>query len=150
MSRSASGAPIIAPPPNPMMAMPVAIPRRSGNHLMSVETGEMYPSPNPMPPMMPEPSQSSHAWWNLTPIADITSPPHQHIADATPAARGPARSTQRPQMAAAEPRKTKNSVYIQPSVEIFQSQVVVKICAASPESLRQGTASVIPMAFESG
>ena len=38
---SASGAPIIAPPPNPMIAMPVAMPRRSGNHLMRVETGEM-------------------------------------------------------------------------------------------------------------
>ena len=41
MSASASGVPIIAPPPNPMIARPVAIPRRSGNHLMSVETGEM-------------------------------------------------------------------------------------------------------------
>ena len=41
MSASASGVPIIAPPPNPMMASPVAIPRRSGNHLMSVDTGEM-------------------------------------------------------------------------------------------------------------
>ena len=39
--RSASGEPIIAPPPKPMIAMPVAMPRRSGNHLMSVETGEM-------------------------------------------------------------------------------------------------------------
>ena len=37
----ASGAPIMAPPPKPMMAMPVAMPRRSGNHLISVETGEM-------------------------------------------------------------------------------------------------------------
>jgi hypothetical protein len=37
----ASGAPIIAPPPKPMMAIPVAIPRRSGNHFTSVETGEM-------------------------------------------------------------------------------------------------------------
>ena len=37
----ASGEPIMAPPPKPMMAMPVAMPRRSGNHLMSVETGEM-------------------------------------------------------------------------------------------------------------
>ncbi|MNO08368.1 hypothetical protein D3C81_2309790 [compost metagenome] len=41
ISRSASGAPIIAPPPKPMMAMPVAMPRRSGNHLMSVLTGEI-------------------------------------------------------------------------------------------------------------
>ncbi len=30
-----------APPPKPMMAMPVAMPGRSGNHLISVETGEM-------------------------------------------------------------------------------------------------------------
>ncbi len=41
MRRVASGEPIMAPPPKPMMAMPVAMPRRSGNHLMSVETGEM-------------------------------------------------------------------------------------------------------------
>ncbi len=41
MSLIASGDPIIAPPPKPMMAMPVASPGRSGNHLMSVETGEM-------------------------------------------------------------------------------------------------------------
>lgn len=30
-----------APPPKPMMAIPVAMPGRSGNHLISVETGEM-------------------------------------------------------------------------------------------------------------
>lgn len=30
-----------APPPKPMMAMPVAIPGRSGNHLIKVDTGEM-------------------------------------------------------------------------------------------------------------
>ena len=30
-----------APPPKPMIAMPVAIPRRSGNHFTSVLTGEM-------------------------------------------------------------------------------------------------------------
>ena len=41
ISRVARGEPIMAPPPKPMMAMPVAMPRRSGNHLMSVETGEM-------------------------------------------------------------------------------------------------------------
>ena len=41
ISRSASGEPIIAPPPKPMMAMPVAMPRRSGNHLIRVETGEI-------------------------------------------------------------------------------------------------------------
>ena len=44
-----------APPPNPMIAIPVASPGRSGNHLISVETGEMYPMPSPMPPMTPYP-----------------------------------------------------------------------------------------------
>ena len=41
ISRPSSGEPIIAPPPKPMIAMPVAMPGRSGNHLISVETGEM-------------------------------------------------------------------------------------------------------------
>ena len=38
---SANGAPTMAPPPKPMIARPVAMPGWSGNHLMSVETGEM-------------------------------------------------------------------------------------------------------------
>ena len=54
--RLASGAPIIAPPPNPMIAIPVAIPRRSGNHFTSVDTGEMYPRPRPIPPITPPPN----------------------------------------------------------------------------------------------
>ena len=41
MSNVESGDAIIAPPPKPMIARPVAIPGRSGNHLMSVDTGEM-------------------------------------------------------------------------------------------------------------
>ena len=41
MSHTESGAAIIAPPPKPMIAMPVAMPGRSGNHFISVETGEM-------------------------------------------------------------------------------------------------------------
>ena len=41
MRMVARGEPIMAPPPKPMMAMPVAMPRRSGNHLIKVETGEM-------------------------------------------------------------------------------------------------------------
>jgi hypothetical protein len=36
-----SGAAMSAPPPKPMIARPVARPGRSGNHLISVETGEM-------------------------------------------------------------------------------------------------------------
>jgi hypothetical protein len=35
------GEAISAPPPKPMMAMPVAMPGRSGNHFISVDTGEM-------------------------------------------------------------------------------------------------------------
>ena len=41
INRLANGAPIIAPPPKPMIAIPVAMPRRSGNHLTRVLTGEM-------------------------------------------------------------------------------------------------------------
>ena len=41
MRRLASGDPIIAPPPKPMIAIPVDIPRRSGNQEISVETGVM-------------------------------------------------------------------------------------------------------------
>jgi hypothetical protein len=41
ISNTDSGAAMSAPPPNPMMAMPVAMPGRSGNHLISVDTGEM-------------------------------------------------------------------------------------------------------------
>ena len=36
-----SGEAINAPPPKPMIAMPVAMPGRSGNHLIKVDTGEM-------------------------------------------------------------------------------------------------------------
>ena len=32
---------------------PVAMPGRSGNHLIKVDTGEMYPMPSPMPPTTP-------------------------------------------------------------------------------------------------
>ena len=39
--------------------------------------------------------------------------------------RGPARSSQPPQTAAAMPSSTKNSVYIQPRLATRQSQVVV-------------------------
>ena len=41
ISHTDSGAAIRAPPPKPMIAMPVAMPGRSGNHFISVETGEM-------------------------------------------------------------------------------------------------------------
>src|SRR5215472_5079575 len=74
----------------------------------------------------------------MMPIAPSTSPPHQHTAATTPALRGPARSSQPPQTAAAEPRNTKNSVNIQPRLEMRQSQVVVK---SSPTSVMSGHAT---------
>src|ERR1041384_5549885 len=119
----ARGEPIMAPPPKPMMAMPVAMPRRSGNHLIRVETGEMSPSPRPTPPITPAPSHISHIWCIDAPMAASTRPPHQHTAETTPALRGPARSSQPPHSAALEPRKTKNNVYIQPRLGLSQSHV---------------------------
>ncbi|MBS1226577.1 MAG: hypothetical protein H6R32_511 [Candidatus Aminicenantes bacterium] len=71
--------------------------------------------------MTPEPIQSRAIWWRWTPRAEMKKPPPQQNAAATPALRGPLRSSQRPKTAAEEPRKTKKSVYIQPSVLIFQS-----------------------------
>src|SRR4051794_9485256 len=40
-SALSTGEAISAPPPKPMIAIPVAMPGRSMNHLISVETGEM-------------------------------------------------------------------------------------------------------------
>src|SRR5690242_14455548 len=148
--RSASGAPIIAPPPNPMMAIPVARPRRSGNHLMRVDTGEMYPRPRPQPPITPDPSHSSHIWCSWMPRAEIMNPPPQQNAATTPALRGPACSSQRPKMAADEPRNTKNRVNIQPSVLIFQSQLAANTCWRKLMSAGHGTEWVIPIALLSG
>src|SRR4051812_32919733 len=84
------------------------------------------------------------------PSAEITSPPHQHNAAMNPALRGPARSSQPPQIAAAEPRNTKNSVYIQPSVDTFQSHVAEKTEATKPMSAGQSTGLVMPIALDSG
>src|SRR5665213_800537 len=84
------------------------------------------------------------------PQAENTRPPHQHSAATKPALRGPARSSQPPQMAAARPRNTKNSVNIQPSSLIFQSQVVANIRPKNDMSAGQATAVVIPMACDSG
>ena len=59
------------------------------------------------------------------PNAESNIPPHQHNALITAALRGPTCSSQPPHRAADEPRNTKNKVYIQPSVEILQSQLVI-------------------------
>ena len=150
ISHAANGDPIIAPPPKPIIAMPAAIPRRSGNHLRSVDTGEMYPSPKPIPPMTPEPSQSSHSWCQYTPMAEITSPPHQQRAETTPAFLGPARSSHVPKIAALDPRNTKKRVYIQPRRGLSQSQVVVTSFSKNPMLVGHCTERVIPIALVRG
>src|SRR3972149_5911669 len=83
-------------------------------------------------------------------MVEITRPPAQQNAAATPALRGPDRSTQLPKTAAEEPRKTKNRVNIQPSMEIGQSQVVVNTLAKKLISAWQATGPEMPMALESG
>src|SRR5690349_24634981 len=82
--------------------------------------------------------------------APISRPPHQQSAATTPALRGPARSSQPPHSAAAEPRNTKNSVYIQPSSLIFQSHVVVNSAFTIPEPSGQAIEVLPPSWRDSG
>src|SRR3954467_10677940 len=74
---------------------------------------------------------------------------HQHSAAATPALRGPARSSQPPNTAADEPRNTKNSVYITVTSLTRQSQLVVVSASISVMSLHT-TDLVTPSARDSG
>ena len=76
-------------------------------------------------------------------------PPPQHRAATAPALRGPARSSQPPQMAAETPSTTKNSVYIQPMLATFQSQVVVN-SSWTRDMSGQAFGAVSPMARDSG
>ena len=77
-------------------------------------------------------------------------PPHQQSVLTTPARRGPTCSSHPPHSAADEPKNTKNSVYIQPNVEIFQSQVVINSSLKKLTSAGQARLCLIPMAFDSG
>src|SRR5437762_10666233 len=83
------------------------------------------------------------------PMAPSTRPPHQHSAATKPALRGPARSSQPPQIAAADPSTTKNSVYIQPRLATRQSHVVVN-SSLSNEMSGQLWDCVNPSARDSG
>src|SRR5262245_27722604 len=83
------------------------------------------------------------------PRAPSSSPPHQHSAATTPALRGPALSSQPPQIAAAMPSSTKNKVYIQPMLATRQSQLVVSNSCTSVIS-RQPLVCVTPSERESG
>src|SRR5512136_652980 len=103
-----------------------------------------------MPPIPPEPSHMSKMRWRETPRAELMEPPPQLAEVTTPAFLGPSRSSHAPKIAAEEPRKTKNSVNIQPNVLIFQSQVVVNRLSTRLWSAGQGTGLVIPMALLSG
>ncbi|CAM3576032.1 hypothetical protein DESA109040_16890 [Deinococcus saxicola] len=110
-----SGLPISAPPPKPMMAIPVASPGRSGNHLISVLTGLMYPRPRPIPPITPLPSSTSHSMCSLTPRAAIRKPPQNSRALANMVLRGPSRSTHLPNSAELAPRKNSATLKISPT-----------------------------------
>ena len=68
--------------------MPVAMPRRSGNHFTSVLTGEMYPSPQPMPPMMPMPRNTRTDCAAARPTPPIRRPVPKNSAAAVAATRG--------------------------------------------------------------
>src|SRR5690554_7360589 len=57
---------------------------------------EIYPKPNPIPPITPEPSHSIQIWCKTTPRADISSPPDHNIAEINPTLRGPTFSNQPP------------------------------------------------------
>jgi hypothetical protein len=86
----------------------------------------------------------------MTPTAEMTRPPHQHIAETRPALRGPTRSSQPPQIAADDPRNTKKRVYIQPRSLIFQSQLAVNRAETNDMSAGQATDLSVPIACESG
>ncbi len=94
----------------------------------------------------------SQNWCRWMPSADSSMPPHQHRAETTPALRGPARSSQPPQMAAEQPRNTKKSVYIQPRVATRQSQPVANSSAKKLMSFGQAPAPVpaVDSALDSG
>ena len=64
----------------------------------------------------------------------MNRPPLQQSAATNPALRGPARSSQWPNKAADEPSRTKNKVYVQPSIETGQSQFVDVMSCRKPAS----------------
>ncbi len=140
----------MAPPPNPMMAMPVAMPRRSGNHFINVETGEIYPSPSPTPPITPPPSHISQSWCRYTPSAVSAKPPGQHTAATTPARRGPTRSSHPPHSAAEAPSTTIPSVKIGFRLLSVQSQSVAVSTNSVELPAGHATACVTPTAWLSG
>ncbi|GIT31748.1 MAG: hypothetical protein Ct9H300mP1_37940 [Planctomycetaceae bacterium] len=93
-SHSFSGAPIMAPPPKPMMAMPAAIPGAWGNQRIRVLTGNVaQPQPHPDDPVT---EVDQPHWWVQMP----RPPPGNHPPHAPPRCRPiggrPVRATSRP------------------------------------------------------
>src|SRR3954470_5457133 len=86
----------------------------------------------------------------MIPTAPSSSPPHQHRAETTPVLRGPTRSTQPPQTAAAAPRKKMNRVNTQFRSATSQSQLVVNRAFRRPEPAGQAGGFAPPMARDSG
>src|SRR6056297_1201553 len=86
-----------------MMARPVASPLRSGNHLTSVETGAIYPSPSPTPLTTPKKKKNSQILSRYVASAEPNSPKVKNPADRSPAFDGPYFSTTRPKIAAERP-----------------------------------------------
>src|SRR3984957_5830373 len=84
------------------------------------------------------------------PRAEMQRPPDKHRGATKPALRGPDRSSQPPQIAAAEPRNTKNKVNIQPRSATLQSQVVVNSAVINVESAEHATGLVMPIAWLHG
>src|SRR4029079_16507230 len=64
--------------------------------------------------------------------AAISRPPHQHRAETRPALRGPACSSQPPQVAAETPSSTKKNVYIQPRSNWLQLQSMAVSAVSVP------------------
>ena len=85
--------------------------------------------------MTPSPSQMSQTWCDRAPAAAMRKPPPQQHAAATPACRGPTRSSQAPNTAADEPRKKMAMENVTTTVLIFQSS---------------GAGCVMPMLWLSG
>jgi hypothetical protein len=87
-----------APAPKADRAIPVANPRLSGNHFMTVVTGLRYINPHPMPPNNPQPAYSNSKECKWTPAAVVKRPADQKADPTNPDFRGPTFSTHDPKV----------------------------------------------------
>jgi hypothetical protein len=103
-----------------------------------------------MPPSTPVPSHRIQSWWVTMPKAPSSRPPDQQTAAATPALRGPARSSQPPHSAAATPRKKMNRVNTQLRSATSQSQLVVNRAVKMDDPAGQASGLLPPISCDSG